>query len=334
MLPGLILSAIIVAFVIYRLDFERLVLSLRSIRMPLLGAGVMILLLTLLIRSWRWYYLLKPIKPIGAMSLVSATSIGAMADMILPARAGDLIRAYLLGEREHISKISTLSTIIVEKIFDIAVILLAAIALVTFLGLTRNMTVLPSRFNTGLLTIALALAMLGLVFWILLTKPQIGSRVVNALRSWLPANVGEKIADGVQSFIDGLQTVRIGSNLLPISLLSLLLWSTFAFSNFLILRSFELQLPIYASVMILIFQILGVTLPSSPGFIGTYHAAVIVGLAAFGISQELALGVAITMHAAFFGPFILVGILFVWRENFSLQNMWTFNMEKQDVGGQ
>jgi hypothetical protein len=61
--------------------------------------------------------------------------------------------------------------------------------------------------------------------------------------------------------------------------------------------------------------------PSAPGYIGTFHAAVVAGLALFQVSQELALSMAIMMHATFFFPFIILGLYFLWGESLSLRDL-------------
>ena len=75
-------------------------------------------------------------------------------------------------------------------------------------------------------------------------------------------------------------------------------------------------------------QIFGVMIPSSPGYIGTYHAAVVIGLGAFAVTDERALSVALMMHAAFFFPTILVGLIFLWVESLSLRDLITKSMEQ------
>ncbi len=91
-----------------------------------------------------------------------------------------------------------------------------------------------------------------------------------------------------------------------------------ALTNVLVLRSFDLHLPLYAAFFFLVVQVLGAIIPSSPGFFGTYHAAIIAGFTVFEVSQEVALSVAVIMHAAFFFPFVVVGLIFLWSENLSL----------------
>jgi uncharacterized membrane protein YbhN (UPF0104 family) len=96
----------------------------------------------------------------------------------------------------------------------------------------------------------------------------------------------------------------------------------------LVLQAFGLRFPAYAIGLILVLQTFGATIPSGPGFIGTYHAAVMVGLAVFGITHELALSVALAMHASFFFPFIVVGLIFLWKESLSLHDLWAIKAKK------
>ena len=111
--------------------------------------------------------------------------------------------------------------------------------------------------------------------------------------------------------------------MISVILLSFLLWSVLALSNSLIFSAFNLQLPWPAAFFILFIQVVGVMIPASPGFIGTYHASVVSGLALFAVPTELGLSVAITMHAAFFFPCILIGLVFLWFENLTLHQLRT-----------
>jgi uncharacterized membrane protein YbhN (UPF0104 family) len=99
-----------------------------------------------------------------------------------------------------------------------------------------------------------------------------------------------------------------------------------AFSNVCVFYAFGLRLPFIAAFLVLGMQMLGVTIPAAPGFIGTYHAAVVAGLAVFEVATELALSMAIVMHATFFFPFLLIGLLFLWWESLSLRDLRTANI--------
>lgn len=324
-LLGTALSAVFAILIIRQLNFTQLVSSLQSAQYSFLIMAVLSLISTLIIRSWRWRYLLEPIKqPIGGLNLLSATSIGAMADMLFPARTGDIIRAYLIGQKEEVSNVSSLATLVVEKIFDIStIVVIAVLVLVSMSFSVEGRRTLPAGFEGG---VYVSIPILLLVFggwWFILTKTNQVIRLTRLCLAFLPEKWLKRIIEMLHAFVLGLKSVQEGRRLVYILVLSALLWSAFALSNFFVLNSLGLQLPIYASFVFLIFQILGVTIPSSPGFIGTYHAAVVIGFTIFQISQDLALSVAIIMHAAFFFPFIILGLIFLWRENLSFSKLWS-----------
>ncbi len=331
-LIGIIISVVFVFLVIYiigfKLNLNQLLLILKSAKYQLVLFAVIANLFTLVLRSWRWRYLLSPIKQIKVISLLSIISIGAMTDMVFPARLGDLVRAYMIGRNEKLSKVAALATIVVERIIDILAILLIAfiiLFLVRFSSLDQS---LPKGLKLGFYIIILMVACLVcLLFFIKLKTDQV-IRVIKACLSFLPTRWLEKISNTIYSFAEGLQAINNYKQLIYNLFLTFFLWGFFAFSNFLILGSLAINLPFYAPFLILVFQIIGVSLPSSPGFIGTYHAAVIAGFTFFEISRELAVSVAIVMHASFFFPFITIGLVFLWQGNFSVRELLSVQTQK------
>jgi uncharacterized protein (TIRG00374 family) len=145
--------------------------------------------------------------------------------------------------------------------------------------------------------------------------------VCGACLTMLPQRWCDRLLEALTAFALGLQSLRKGWHVLAVFGLSLLLWLTVAFCNVLIFHAFDLDVPLMAALFILVVQIISAAVPSGPGFIGTYHAGVVAGLAVFEVAQELALSVAMLMHASFFFPFILVGLLFLWGESLSLRDL-------------
>lgn len=327
---GILISLILLGLVFRQLDFEQLVISLRSIMLLPLFAAVGALLLTLVIRAWRWGYLLAPVKQASMSNLISATSIGASMDMLLPARAGDLIRSYVISSKERTSNITCLSTIFVEKVFDIFVILGIALSMFVAISFSSNKLTLPASFSTAIFFIAGLILIICFLLWFSVSRSDNLLKFVELRLTFLPVKYTRWLRNAIISFTDGLQSLRQRHRLIPVITLSILLWSVFALSNLLVLQSFNLHLPIYSAFLILVFQILGVTVPSGPGFIGTYHAAVIAGLAVFDVPPEMAINVAVVMHAAFFVPFIFAGLFFIWKENLSFQTIWSLGSRERE----
>jgi hypothetical protein len=102
---------------------------------------------------------------------------------------------------------------------------------------------------------------------------------------------------------------------------SLLLWGTMGLYNFLIVMAFKLQLPLTVGFLLLVFQAFAVMIPSSPGFVGTYHAASVMCLSLWGIAGEAALGVALVMHAGGFFMTIGFGAGSLWAIGVSLRDL-------------
>jgi uncharacterized protein (TIRG00374 family) len=308
-------------------DINQLLISLRSIQYPPLLSAILVLLLTLVVRSWRWQKLLNPIRPIKIQYLLSAISIGGMVDMLFPARAGDIVRAYMIGRKAQINKMASFATVIVEKIFDLLTVVLIAISIFIFSSTGMGIVLWPESFEISIYILLLFLITVCIALWLLRNKTNNVLKFISVSLFFLPRNWLDKLVKQLRSFAVGLESIQSSRILIYTILFSLLLWSLFAASNFLIIRSFGLQLPFYAPFLVLAFQILGVTLPSSPGFIGTYHTAVILAFAMFDVSNEMAISVAIIMHAAFFFPLILVGLLFLWKEDLSFQKLRLMNQK-------
>jgi uncharacterized protein (TIRG00374 family) len=325
---GIMLSLIFGLATISQVDFHHLAAALRSAHyFPLVLAAVT-LVSTHLVRAWRWQYLLMPVKSVRLLPLLSATAIGFLANMLLPAHAGEVVRAYVLSRREGVSTMAALATIVVERVADIVSILLILIPVLVFATVPPELAPIAAHLRTGGYISALLCG--GLIGSLWFFRAQT-ARVIQWLSGCLvvlPQRWRHRLMTALASFALGLQALNQGWHMITVLVLSLLLWAVVAFSNVFVFYGFELQLPLTAAFFILVVQILGVVIPSSPGFIGTYHAAVVAGLAVFEVAPELALSIAIMMHAAFFFPFILVGLVFLWRESLSLRELRAVNVRR------
>jgi hypothetical protein len=324
---GIGISAVCVWFILARVDFKQLASILQSAHYLFLVLATLIVVATLIIRAWRWGYLLEPVKPVGLLHLLSATAIGFMANMLLPARVGEVVRAYVIAQKEHVSTMASLATIVVERVIDLLSILLVLICILIFTTFPLEMVPIAEGLRMGGYVSGFICLLLVSGLWLLKARTPQMVRLIRGCLIFLPKRWRECLLEALHSFVQGLQAIKRGWHLMSILLLSLCLWAAVALSNFLIFYAFGLRLPFFAAFFILVVQVLSVMVPSSPGFIGTYHAAVVAGLAVFEVTQELALSVAIMMHATFFLPFILIGLFFLWSESFSLRDLRTMKTQ-------
>jgi uncharacterized protein (TIRG00374 family) len=296
---GIGISLALIIYLFSRVDYGRLWGSLTSANLPLLAFAGALLASTFALRSWRWYYLIRPLKTVGFTSLMAATTIGLMANMIFPARLGEIVRAVVIGQRERIDKSAAFATIIVERLLDgfTILLILGILLLVSPLPLDRawGQTV---RWG-GLLTLALYIGVFGFLLCLHHATPRV-LHGVQRLSSRLPSRWVDKLVHFLDSFSVGLQTLSGRDFLAHIVVTSLILWGAFGLYNFLVVLAFDLHLPLSVGFLLLIFQAFAVMIPSSPGFVGTYHAASVACLSLWGITTEAALSVALVMHAGNF----------------------------------
>lgn len=315
LLLGLVLSAVLTLYIVSKIKFEELFAVLQSIRLfPILLAFVA-LLFTLFIRAWRWRFFLPSAKPIRSASLLSATCVGAMANMILPARAGDLVRVYMIAQKEQVGRLVSLASIVVERVVDVLVLCLLLAGILTFVDFPVDKIAIVDKLKVGAyLSGLLGLVTLGAML-VLGFKTRQSIKMMKLCLFFLPERLQSSVVEILNTVASGLGAMQKGKNLLPIAMFSVLLTLACGLSNFLVLVSFDLDLPLYAAFLLLAVQTIGLMLPSSPGFIGTYHAAIVAGFAFFEVSNELVISVAIVMHAILLFASVLPGLLFVLWEN-------------------
>lgn len=318
---GMVLSLALVIGLLYRVNVRQLVLTLQSAHYALVILAATVVLFSIVVRSWRWQYILQPVQSVHLISLVSATSIGFMVNMLLPAHAGEVARAYVVGQREQMTTMDSFASIVVERMVDFLSLFLFIIPVLVVASLSPDLGAVTRSLKTAALLIALLGIALVAILWCLTCKtlPTV-ARLEVCLRL-LPHKWRRAAGSVLMSFAGSLQAFRRVRHLAPIVSLSLAIWCLQVLSNWLIFLAFGLRLPALAAFFVLFVQIVGVTVPSSPGFIGTYHASVIAGLGYFGLTPDVALSVALSMHAAFFFPCIAVGFVFLWTENLSLRQL-------------
>jgi uncharacterized protein (TIRG00374 family) len=285
------------------------------------------------LRAERWKYLLEPIKKLNFQRLVPATMIGFMANNILPARAGEFIRAYMIGKKENISKTGAFATIILERVCDMITILVFLVIVLLSVKLPQaidsgSQDTLSGLFSPALMQKAGILSTLfvaGLVGFLVILKefPQATTRVVQTLLTPFPASLTHKVLGLLESFREGLQVLKTGTHLIYLVFWSILVWLVGVSAGWIVLRSFDLDVPFMSAMFILVLIAFAVALPSSPGYVGPFHAAVLAGVLLFqpDLDKGAVAGIAIVYHLMTIGPITLAGVYYLWKEQMSFSDI-------------
>lgn len=315
---GIGISMVLIFFLFRGVDYHKLWEASSHANMYYWLPAFLIQYLLMLLRALRWQYLLKSIKNIGIKDLFSATTIGFMANNLLPARMGEFVRAYVIGEKAGISVTSSFATIVVERLFDIATMLCLTVALFMFFELPGGVSEIEGMIRAGALVL-LAVSVTAFFFLFLLVRyREKGLSISRSVLRPFPEKFQEQAVLFLGSLASGLEIVKDGRSLFMVSLYSALNWLISALPIYIITASFGFALPFSSALLILILLAFAVSVPSSPGYVGPFHAAVYLGLGFYGIGKEEAIGMAIVMHLAQFVPLVILGLFLLSKEKLSI----------------
>lgn len=275
--------------------------------------GVAVYFLAVWARAWRWHYLLRPLKQVPTSVAFPIVCIGYMGNNIYPARAGEILRSYVLRRKESVPMSASLATIAVERSFD-GVVMLAFI--VFNLGELARATA-----DAGLVGDIRSVAILGaavflltvVVFAILAAFPQRAEAVLSRIP--LPDSIRPKAAGLASRFLDGLASLRSPKDVFMVLLSSVVIWLLETGKYWLVMQAFPFELSFYALMLMNGIVNLATTIPSAPGYIGTFDAPGIAVLAAYGVPKALATAYTLVLHAALWLPITLVGAYYMARES-------------------
>ena len=292
--------------------------QVKRARIDLLVAGFFAVILTYVIRAWRWQYLLHPIGPTRFRTAFRTTVIGFAALGVLPARAGDLLRPYLLARQEGLLVSATLATIVMERVLDLIAVL-ALLALYVW-GIA-DAAALPPALLRGIevssaLAGAVAITLMG-VMWVLATHPERIGGLVFAMARVLPHAVADRLAGLARTFSGGFAAAREPRALAAAVAWSFPLWLAIAAEAWLVTIAFGIAMPFTGTFLLQALLVIGVAVPT-PGAVGSYHEAYRIGVTTFfGAPEDTAVAAAIVTHAISYFPVVLTGIVFMAQDGLS-----------------
>ena len=292
--------------------------QVKRARIDLLVAGFFAVILTYVIRAWRWQYLLHPIGPTRFRTAFRTTVIGFAALGVLPARAGDVLRPYLLARQEGLLVSATLATIVMERVLDLIAVL-ALLALYVW-GIADSAALPPALLRgievSSALAGAVAIALMG-VMWVFATHPERIGGLVFAMARVLPHTVADRLAGLARTFSGGFAAAREPRAMAAAIAWSFPLWLAIAAEAWLVTIAFDIAMPFTGTFLLQALLVIGVAVPT-PGAVGSYHEAYRIGVTTFfGAPEDTAVAAAIVTHAISYFPVVLAGIVFMAQDGLS-----------------
>jgi uncharacterized protein (TIRG00374 family) len=285
-----------------------------------LAGALLMTALMYVVRAWRWRSMLLPLATVRFSTAFRTTVIGFAANSLLPARAGEVLRPYLLARREGLSAAAAFATILLERLLDLVTVLLLFAGFVV-LADPATTHADPALYRTvqvgGLLAGIGSLA--GLVFvFVAAGHPERLGRLTRRAEHVLPASIAHALAHLVERFAGGFAVIRHPAPLVRALFLSLPLWCAIALGIWFAARAFHITMSFPGTFLIIMLLTVGVAVPT-PGAVGGFHYAFRVGATAFfGAPNERAVGAAIVLHAISFVPVTLLGLVFMVQDGMNL----------------
>ncbi len=312
---GALISIVLIWLALRGLRLDQFWGAVQSAQYGWLLPGVGVYFVAVWVRAWRWHYLLKPVKDVPTKSMFPITTIGYMGNNIYPARAGEVLRAVVLKRRQGVSVSASLATIVVERIFDGVVMLgfvfvnlpeLAKLRSASgFVGNIQQVAIIGAGVFLGALAIFLLAAMFparsrDLALWL--------------IDHVLPRRMRANITGLMHRFLDGLASLRSPFGIFMVFITSVIIWLLETGKYWFVMHAFNFSVSFFALMLMNGIVNLATTIPSAPGYIGTFDAPGIAVLTAYGVDQATAAGYTLVLHVALWLPITLLGAYFLARE--------------------
>ena len=282
---GVLISLACIYLVLRSVDLRETADLLGGARPAWLLLAVAGIVADLVFRALRWQVLIRPICRVPLRRLSAYMLVGYLANNVLPARLGELVRSHYLGDREGISRSATLGTVVVERVVDTVVLVgigAASILILNVRGVVVS-AILVGVAIAGLLCVALAVALAAH------RLPGAG-RVAAFLSRW-PRVVG--VASRLR---DGLRVAALPRTIAAAALLSVAAWTCTVVAVLAVGQSLGIQLTVGEGALLAAGTNLATAIPSGPGYLGTFEYAGQSIALAFGLGASEGLALALLIH--------------------------------------
>lgn len=325
---GLIVAFAAVFYTMRNVSVSELLDSFRHVNYIFLVPSFILMCLTYLARAIRWRTLLAPVKEVRTIELFSPLMVGFMAG-VLPARAGELIRAYLLGKKFNMSFASSLATIVVERLFDLVCLLVLFSWILVFHGeifetdiAWSGISIRDLAFQFGLASVVLVVGLI--VFIYLLTfHNERAMKLVHWLTRPFPDKLQYKVIQMTETFSQGLMVFRNIRALVFIGMATAGVWGLIMLQYYPLYWAYDLHDKSIASVVLLTVMIcILITVLPTPAFLGSFNAGVLIALHEILSEPEVAVvSFGFVAWGLNFAVIIIGGVYFILHDHISVKNL-------------
>ena len=292
---------------------------------PLLFAGAIFCATAIFaVRALRWRTILEPVAskiPFGP--LWRATAIGMMVNNVVPARAGEIARAYALTKEARVPFATALASLVVDRLFDAIVLLLLAATALFDSALSSGQTLAGQPLGSFAAGGAAVVLILLVGLYALVFFPTELLRLFELFARRVSPSVEERGRRVLETFMHGLSVLRRPARFAAVFGWSIAHWLLNGLGFWLSFKAVGIAAPFSAALFLQAFIAMGTAMPALPGFFGVFEYMSIQGLSIYGVSQQQAATWAIGYHLLSFIPITLIGAYYFTRLGVRLRDLQT-----------
>jgi hypothetical protein len=322
---GLIVAVVTLYLAARSVDFGQLRVALHEAHLPLVVLALLATVVMTVLKGLRWRAIFYPDRPnLSLVQLCDLMVIGQAVNYYIPARLGEVVRAYLTGEEARISKAYAFGTIAAEKLIDVIMLAILVALLLPFLAPPEWLAArLWPVILAGLAVTILAVVLLG------------GRRAIMGATDWvlrrLPPSLAERWRSRIHAGLDGLTGLGKPRPALAVWGWTIAFWGAAALTNYLVLLAFDLPASLLISLSLLVVLQAGVAVPSTPGKIGVFHYLCMITLAMFHVPATAGLAYGLVLHALSVGTISVWAAIALWRRSWGLRRLAEASQAAPDV---
>jgi len=275
-----------------------------------IAPGVIVYFVGVGLRTWRWHYMLRQFKPVPVKRLFPVVCIGYAGNNIYPARAGEVIRSYVLKKNEDIPISGSLATVLVERTFDGLIMLLFVFFALPFVS------GIPVQYRNFVIILSVIFGIALIVFIAVAARPEWVMKFYTPIAArLLPAKIRSKFDGVIERFLFGLASLQSPKDVIMIFMTSVLIWLAETLKYWFVMHAFAFSVSFIVLMLMNGIVNLFTTLPAAPGYIGTFDAPGIEVLVTVGgVEPTIAAAYTLVLHAALWLPITLLGIYYFFHE--------------------
>ena len=331
---GLVIALIALYYTLRNVSFSEVISSFKEMDYIYIFPAIVLIVLSYVFRAYRWQALLESSLKINVGGLYSPMMVGFMGNF-LPARAAEILRPYLLSKKYSITFAAAFASIVVERLFDMIILLLIFIWVFWFEADAFSSNIEFSGFSVQEMAIkfgqicVLAVILIIVFIYLLLNHKKKVMKIVG----WFLGFMSEKWADKTKYLLDeftvGCEVVKKIGTLAKISIYSVLVWITNIFSVYPLYFAFDLQHKTIPSLLILgVIVAILITILPTPGFLGSYNAGIVIALhEIMGESEIKSVSLGMVGWALFSGAILAGGLYFIFHEHMSIKDLSSVKRE-------